>query len=103
MRSATTKSVTEAVLKERRRQKRLFPGQSLPDGTGLAGDWRQQLLAKRACSVATKFDCLTWRDVLKEEYCEALAESDPVKLEAELTQVAAVAIAWIEDIRRRNR
>lgn len=103
MRSATTKSVTEAVLKERRRQKRLFPGQSLPDGTGAAGDWSRQLEAKHACKVAVQSKSLTWRDVLKEEYMEALAESDPDKLEAELTQVAAVAMAWIEDIRRRNR
>jgi len=44
---------------------------------------------------------LSWDGVLLEETYEALAEADPVKLKAELVQVAAVAAQWIEAIDRR--
>jgi hypothetical protein len=44
---------------------------------------------------------LKWVDILEEEVAEAAAESDPAKLRAELVQVAAVAVAWIEAIDRR--
>lgn len=43
-----------------------------------------------------------WDGVLLEEVYEALAESDPAKLRTELVQVAAVAVAWIESIDRRE-
>lgn len=42
-----------------------------------------------------------WDGVLLEEVYEALAESDPAKLRAELIQVAAVCAAWISDIDQR--
>jgi hypothetical protein len=37
-----------------------------------------------------------------EEVFEAFAESSPDALRKELTQVAAVAVAWIEDIDSRG-
>ncbi len=42
-----------------------------------------------------------WDGVLLEEVYEALAEEDPARLRAELIQVAAVAVAWVEAINRR--
>jgi len=45
--------------------------------------------------------CLDWTGILLEEVYEALAESDPAKLRAELIQVAAVCQAWVSDIDRR--
>ncbi|MEV5770115.1 hypothetical protein AB0L49_02425 [Streptomyces antimycoticus] len=42
-----------------------------------------------------------WDGVLLEEAYEALAEEDPARLRAELIQVAAVAVAWVEAIDRR--
>lgn len=42
-----------------------------------------------------------WDGVLLEEVYEALAEEDPATLRAELIQVAAVAVAWVEAIDRR--
>lgn len=45
----------------------------------------------------------TWADILLEEVFEAMAEDDPAKLTHELTQVAAVAVAWAEAIERRLR
>ena len=44
----------------------------------------------------------TWRDILFEETCEAFAAASPEELENELVQVAAVAVAWIEAIQRRE-
>lgn len=43
-------------------------------------------------------DELDWTGILLEEVYEALAESDRERIRAELVQVAAVAVAWIEDI-----
>lgn len=43
-------------------------------------------------------DKATWLAVLEEEFCEAMAESDYARVKAELIQVAAVAVAIIEDI-----
>lgn len=40
----------------------------------------------------------TWQTILLEEVYEALAESDPARLHAELVQVAAVVAAWVRDI-----
>ncbi|TDC67602.1 hypothetical protein [Streptomyces hainanensis] len=43
-----------------------------------------------------------WDGILLEEVYEALAEEDPAAVRAELVQVAAVAVAWIEAIDRRT-
>ena len=44
-----------------------------------------------------------WTGILLEEVFEALAEPESsAELEAELIQVAAVAAAWVEDIRSRR-
>lgn len=65
----------------------------LPDGTSTD---RSTLaaIAKAHTDAATAAGRLTWRDVLAEEYYEALAETDPERLSAELLQVAAVAMRW---------
>lgn len=47
-------------------------------------------------------DELSWDGILLEEVYEALAETDPAMLREELVQVAAVAVAWIEDIDSRE-
>ena len=41
---------------------------------------------------------ITWTDILLEEVFEALAETDPARLREELVQVAAVALAIVEDL-----
>lgn len=53
----------------------------------------------RACF---SFRTPAWAAILLEEVGEALSESDPAKRRAELVQVAAVAVAWIEDIDSRD-
>lgn len=75
---------------------------SLPDGTGLRGDRWTANHTRLKCDVAAREGNVTWRHILDEEVAEAYAESDPVKLRAELVQVEAVARAWREAIDRRE-
>lgn len=56
--------------------------------------------AKTATDQHAKEGTVTYADILLEEVFEALAESDPAALRAELVQVAAVAVAWVEKIDR---
>lgn len=92
------------IADERVAQVEKFGDQShLPDGTALWGD-QNFVMARRAqlqTDEAAKDGSLTWAHILTEEYWEALAETDPQKLRAELIQVAAVAVAWVEAIDRR--
>jgi len=92
----------EEIDAERQRQLQKFGDQHHPDGTGgsvhryLADRYRTTV--DRAASSGT--EC--WRDILLEEAHEALAESDPGRLRAELVQIAAVCAAWIADLDSRN-
>src|SRR5581483_7213285 len=94
-------TVLGEVSGERDRQEAKFPEQELPDGTAENGDVELASAARWACDRAAADGSLTWRHILKEEFREALAESDPVLLRAELVQVAAVAVRWVEAIDRR--
>jgi hypothetical protein len=88
------------VGRERQRQELKFPEQHLPDGTKrfyIALADNAKMMTDRNAANGT----LTWSNVLTEEVMEAFAEHDEAKLRAELIQVAAVAIRWIEDIDRR--
>lgn len=87
---------------EREAQDRKWGQQSHPDGTGQYGDKEFADMARSACDEAHRAGRGTWRDILWEELNEALAESEPAKLRAELIQVAAVAVNWIEAIDRRE-
>lgn len=95
-----THGVLADVFSERVRQHQKFGRQSHPDGTSVYN----KSLAERvraACDEATRDGSLTWRHILAEEYFEAVSEKSLRQLRAELVQVAAVAVAWIEDIDRR--
>lgn len=89
---------------ERSKQDTKWGEQNHPDGTMRYGHMELQavLNAKRSCEVLAAAGKLTWRDILGEEIAEAYAEKDPANLRAELVQVAAVAVAWIEAIDRRT-
>lgn len=89
------------ILGEREAQDLKWGEQNHPDGTG--GEWhaRAAVACREACNDAAREGRLTWRDILAEEFEEALAEESPIKLREELVQVAAVAVAWIEAIDRR--
>lgn len=119
------------VAVERGRQDARWGEQNHPDGTGpaelwespisrgLVGGWDDELTwadvaGEDAYSVATSADHLafardgaaadarTWADVAGEEFWEVMAEADPAKLRAELIQLAAVAVCWVEAIDRRE-
>lgn len=76
--------------------------QNHPDGTG-GESWRHESdSARAACEQAFTAGAGTWRHILDEEFAEACAEGDALKLRAELVQVAAVAMSWIEAIDRRT-
>ncbi|MET7924770.1 NUDIX hydrolase [Streptomyces sp. NPDC005349] len=83
---------------ERQRQLKKFGDQHHPDGTGNTEQQQCADLARAECQDAFAAGVGTWTHVLYEEVWEALAESDPAKLRAELVQVSAVCAAWIADI-----
>jgi len=70
---------------------------------GVSHHWAASAqIAKDRCDDADALGTTTWAMVLEEESLEALCETDPAKLREELVQVAAVAVAWIEALDRRN-
>ena len=110
-----TEVVLREVREERRRQMTKHGDQShLPDGTGgwWGGsmellrrhgarliDWAQWAKSRTQDAAAT--GTVTYLDILAEEVFEALAETDQARLRAELVQVAAVAVQWVETIDHR--
>lgn len=96
--------VLEAVRAERYRQVEKWGDDSTkdhPDGTGQPQDRLLEAFAKAETDAAAQDGTLTWRNILHEEVREAYSATDPVELRAELVQVAAVAVKWIEAIDRR--
>lgn len=99
--------VLTEIAEERARQDAKWGEQNHPDGTGaayglgavpeLAADF-----AKQRCDAAFERGTGTWEHILFEEFCEAMAEDDPVRLRAELLQTAAVAVHWIEALDQRR-
>ncbi|MBU3865541.1 hypothetical protein KN815_16085 [Streptomyces sp. 4503] len=87
---------------ERVRQDLLFGEQNHPDGTGGAFLVKMAHVLRAACQEAADQGQLTWRRILMEECGEAFAETDPYLLRAELVQIIAVGIAWIQAIDRRT-
>ncbi|MFE4051210.1 hypothetical protein [Streptomyces sp. YIM B13518] len=101
-RANSTPQVLVEVGYERTRQDSKFGEQNHPDGTGLPVYQHSANRYRDHADRAAASGVLAWRDVLLEEVHEALAESDPEKLRTELVQVAAVAVAWVEAIDRRQ-
>lgn len=96
-----TTAVLDEILDERARQDAKWGEQNHPDGTGFAGSARDADVARLECKRQFAEGTGTWLDILNEEVAEAYAEKDPAKLRAELIQVVAVGVAWIEAIDRR--
>ena len=90
----------EEVVDERISQFVKFGQQDHRNGTGGQGAWVAARTAREGCQTAFAEGRGTWRHIMAEEVAEAFAESDPVKLRAELVQVMAVGLAWIEKIDR---
>lgn len=101
-RAATNQVLTE-VWHERVRQDNRWGVQNHPDGTGGLGFELAAQFARLDCQQAAAAGECTWMHVLNEEVGEAFAETAPATLRAELIQVAAVAVAWIEALDHRTR
>jgi len=87
--------VFEDVRAERARQDQRWGKQMHPNGTSpkfkpLADS------ARNACRKADGQGANTWMHIMREEVWEALSETDRDRLRAELVQVIAVGVAWIE-------
>jgi hypothetical protein len=94
-----TDKVLDEVYIERGNQDTKWGQQDHENGTSPVLAMVAQIARKR-CQRAAEAGKVTWRHILEEEVAEANAEPNPVKLRAELVQVAAVAVAWIEAIDR---
>jgi len=100
----------ELVREERHRQELKWGEQNHPDSVGADGmsacfshHIATPKEAKSLCDYRASHGTVTYADILIEEVSEAIweaGEKDQQKLEAELIQVAAVAVAWIEKIWR---
>ena len=100
MSANTTESVLSEVADERARQGAKWGQQNHPNGTGLPPELLAAERSRWVCEQNFRNGRGTWADILREEFHEALAESEPAALRAELIQVAAVAVAWVEKIDR---
>jgi hypothetical protein len=92
--------IVDEVLHERDAQDAKFGVQNLPYGTGDA--WLQAMadVSRNECDEAFAAGCGTFRHVFLEEVYEAMAETDPVKLRAEMIQAIAVGLKIVEAIDR---
>ncbi len=101
------------LARERERQEAKFPEQHLPSSAPATAEATLGYPPVRALTsdvrayveVAAAAGMLSWRDVLHEEFCEAIDEADAGDvnvdaLRSELVQVAAVCARWIEDLDR---
>lgn len=102
-----TRVVFTDVATERERQDAKHGHPTLPNGTGpevvlaITGPAAQcAAAAKAATDRAIANGTLTHRLAALEEVLEAVAETDPAALRAELVQAAAYLIKWIEDLDR---
>lgn len=94
-----TCEVLDDVLEERMLQNRKWGEQNHPDRRGL---WYTRAAELEQAARESLEAGPSWAAILAEEVGEALQEDDPAKLRAELLQVAAVAVAWVEAIDRRE-
>lgn len=96
------RAVLAEVGGERTRQHDRFGEQNLPDGTASCALNSEAVLRARAlCQDRSADGTLAYVDLLREEVAEAVRETDPRLIRAELIQVAAVAVQWVEAIDRR--
>lgn len=107
-------AVLSEVAAERVRQvERYGHNENLEDGTGPDVAWLFPLSSASATEVEAGFRSFyedyedahgqpTWSLLVREELAEAFAETDPTLLQAELIQVAALCVSWVEKIRRRQ-
>lgn len=112
-----TLQVLEEVFEERKRQvARYGHNDDKADGTGPGVRWMAHTDVNLDLRTATEIEAAfraeydrnggdegaTWMHLVREELAESFAEDDPDRLEAELLQLAGLAVSWIESIRKRR-
>lgn len=85
------------VAAERLRQDALWGAQRYPNGTSLAFKPLADA-ARNSCNAADANGTKTWMHIMREETWEALAETDRIKLRAELIQLITVGVRWVENL-----
>lgn len=98
-----TLNTTAEILAERSRQDAKFGAdREQPDGTG---DGRATVYVEAMQKIVGRSmedGSISWAAILLEEVSEALAEKPgSPNLRTELVQIAAVCVAWVENIDRR--
>ena len=110
-----TKRVLAQVMDERRRQETRYGhvNDDLLDGTGPDTRWLLPYTTQSAEAIQLvlradyeeyqeETGLPTWVHLVREEVAEAFQETDPVKLQEELLQVAALCVSWVERIQARR-
>jgi hypothetical protein len=95
--------VLAEVAGERARQDARWGVSNHPDGTGSFSSTGTARLATTACKIAFGMGFGTWRHIMDEAVAKAFAQTAGGTLRARLIDVAAVAVAWVEDIDRRQK
>lgn len=102
VRRGQTARVLQEVAAERRRQHAQWGEQNLRDFRYRGGETDLIKSTEIIRQMANSDEKPSWALVLLEEVAEAIEECCPPKMRAELVQVAAVAVQWIEAIDRRG-
>ncbi|QJD54018.1 hypothetical protein SEA_GALACTICA_71 [Streptomyces phage Galactica] len=87
--------IFEDVRAERSRQDLKWGEQVHPNGTSIKFKPLADA-ARNACRAADANGSNTWAHIMREEFWEALSETDRDALRKELVQVVSVGVAWIE-------
>jgi hypothetical protein len=102
----TINKILHEIHLERHRQMNKWGVQVHPNGTDptlriIGGYARDLLVDVQGDNDHRESDgTSTWFRILFEEVLEAAVEQDEIRLREELVQIAAVAVAWVEDIDR---
>jgi len=100
--------VLDDVRAERARQFAQYgTNDDLEDGTG--GSWLVPFTREGAAGIEkslrrgyeayeTNHGTITWMHLVREEVAEAFAEQDPETLRAEVLQIAALCVSWVEKL-----
>lgn len=109
----STARALAGVAEERLRQVAQYgENDDVPYGTGWDARWLEPFSTNAATQIERLFRMdyerkggnagATWMRLLREELAEVAVETDPARLTAELTQLAALCVSWIERIERDN-
>lgn len=104
----TQQRILVEILRERARQDEKWGEQHHPDVDpgSLHLDYRTHQASATSWKLINAYrvdkGALAWDGILLEEAYEAAGEEDTEKKIAELIQVAAVAVCWIEDLKSRD-